>query len=678
MRALLLLVAGTLAAGCAGPKTTRVSPSGDTADSGDSADTDLADTGDSADIDLADTGDSGDTAPWTRPDRPDTDHPATTDSWRWGGGHGYPDVVDPTWPVVTRVSDLAGLTSALAAAASGDVVYVEDTASIDLTGQSLCIPGGVWLASDRGVDDAAGGLLYATAGASVAVLKACGDDVRVTGLRLRGPDPETCPPEWPDACPNDVSGDANCAYCTDTAYAIDATDHDGLEVDNNELSGWTYAGVGVHDSADADVHHNWIHHHWREGLGYGVVLFGTGQTDALIRWNRFDAIRHAVAGQGYPDTSYEARDNLMGTSSISHVFDMHGENEADGSGASAAGDVIDVHDNIVLVADQYSFVVRGRPATGAWFYDNCVSPSEADATDQRYYSGNFSVGVDRSGASAPNTYGASASTCGTLHWCLADDVVGPPRYGSSSGTAVTDLLVGDLDGDGHDDVFGSSGSAWRWANPDGGTWASLASTTTPVSVLALADLDGDGVDDVFYGDGSSWRWSRGGAASWATLRSSPFTTADVGFGDFDGDGAQDVFVADGARWHYYPRGSGAAVDLASSSSTRDTLAFGDFDGDGVTDVFSTTGSRWRWSRSGSASWADLASSSTPLGSLGFADVDGDHVTDVLTVSSGRLLVSSGGRTSWGTLRYQVESLDDVRFGDFDGDGRVDVLTGGCL
>jgi hypothetical protein len=572
-----------------------------------------------------------------------------------------------------RGPDLAGLSAALDAAVAGDIVWVEDDAAIDLTGQELCIPAGVWLAGGRG-QGAAGGLLYATEGGD-AVLQTCGPDVRITGLRIRGPDPETCPDEWPDDCPNDVSGDANCAYCTDTAYAISTT-WDRTEVDNNELSGWTYAAVGVHGGLDADVHHNHIHHGWREGLGYGVVVYGTDPTSALIRWNRFQAMRHVVAGQGYPDEDYEARDNLVEDQAISHVFDMHGQDEATGDGSANAGGDIRVHGNIVLVEDQHSIVVRGRPVDGAWFYENCVAPDESEAADQWYYYGNFTVDEDPDGNAAPNEYGQSAGDCGTLHWCLADGGDGPIRYGSASGTDADELLVGDLDGDGRDDVFGSTGTAWRWANPDGGSWSTLATSGTDLSALHLGDFDGDGVDDVFYASGSAWQWSRSGSASWATLRTS--TVTDVGFGDFDGDGATDVFTTDGSRWSYYPGGSGSAVLLASSGVDLADLAFGDFDGDGVTDVFYGSGSQWRYSRSGASSWIDLALSSDTVADLAFADLDGDGVTDVLSASEETLRVSYGGATSWATVRYQHQTLDEVRFGDFDGDGHDDVLIGDCI
>lgn len=661
-------------------------PPGDTVRKAD-ADTPIAlpdDTGDTQAADSADTVDTVDTVdnvetaetdePWSLPTRAETDTPGANESWRWGGGVGYPDVVDPDWPVVTRVSDLAGLTSALSTAVAGDIVWVEESAAIDLTGQALCIPGGVWLASNRGVGD--GGLLYVTEGGD-AVIETCGTDVRITGLRLRGPDPENCPAEWPDDCPNDVSGDSNCAYCTDTAYAISTT-FDRLEVDNNELSGWTYAGVGVHGGLDADVHHNHIHHHWREGLGYGVVIYGTAPTSALIRWNRFQSMRHAVAGQGYPDEDYEARDNLVEDASISHVFDMHGSDEAADDGSPDAGGDIRVHGNIVLVPDQYSFVVRGRPETGSWFYDNCVAPPKSEAYDQRYYTGNFSVDEAPDGSSAPNTYGASDGDCGTLHWCLADGATGPQRYGSATGTGVTELIVGDMDGDGRDDVFGTTGSAWRYASPDGGTWASLATSGTGLDQLAIVDLDGDGIDDVFRASGSEWSWSRGGVSSWATLKASSYGRDEVGFGDFDGDGAIDVFTTDGSQWSYHPKGSGDATSLATAGVSIASLAFGDFDGDGITDVFYGDGSQWKWSRSGSTSWANLASSSATVSSLAFADLDGDGVTDVISVASEMLRVSWGGKTSWETLRYQHQGLDEVLFGDFDGDKRADVLTSGCL
>jgi hypothetical protein len=76
-----------------------------------------------------------------------------------------------------------------------------------------------------------------------------------------------------------------------------------------------------------------------------VVLYGQQPTEVLIRWNRF-------------------------------------EDEVTGNGSSAAGSEIQVYSNIVLTEDQYSLVVRGKPAVGSWFYQNCLARNSQDAAKQ--------------------------------------------------------------------------------------------------------------------------------------------------------------------------------------------------------------------------------------------------------------------------------------------------------
>ncbi|MFC1611506.1 right-handed parallel beta-helix repeat-containing protein [Myxococcota bacterium] len=50
-----------------------------------------------------------------------------------------------------------------------------------------------------------------------------------------------------------------------------------VEIDNNEISAWSHVGVAIIEGlTGADVHHNYIHHCQRAGLGYGVShLFAT-------------------------------------------------------------------------------------------------------------------------------------------------------------------------------------------------------------------------------------------------------------------------------------------------------------------------------------------------------------------------------------------------------------------
>ena len=84
------------------------------------------------------------------------------------------------------------------------------------------------------------------------------------GLRIHGPDAGQCPPQFPDQCVSDNGKD--CRDCYDSAVGIQSRGHDRLEVDNNELAGWSYAAVWLADSVDNHVHHNHIHHTQRQAI----------------------------------------------------------------------------------------------------------------------------------------------------------------------------------------------------------------------------------------------------------------------------------------------------------------------------------------------------------------------------------------------------------------------------
>ena len=110
-----------------------------------------------------------------------------------GGGAGYVRIVTRGDLVASNVSELI---EALQKARPGQTVLVDPTAEIDLTGRVRAdglvveIPGGVTLASDRGKDGSPGGLIYSDEFATSPMLRVTGDGVRITGLRLRGPDPQ--------------------------------------------------------------------------------------------------------------------------------------------------------------------------------------------------------------------------------------------------------------------------------------------------------------------------------------------------------------------------------------------------------------------------------------------------------------------------------------------------------
>ena len=284
-----------------------------------------------------------------------------------GGGPGYTRIVTQWNHLVTNRQELL---DALQAARSGETVYVADSTQIDLTGlQNITIPAGVTLASGRGNGASEGGLIHSTALETFPLFQTGGPAVRVTGLRLRGPDPERRTEQMAEL------------HAIGQYYSIPnsrgiQTVHQNLEVDNCELWAWSHAAVYLMSKSTGHIHHNSMHHNQRSGLGYGVVL---NESDGLIEANLFDWCRHHIAGTGRPGTNYEARYNLVLENANSHSFDMHGGKDR-GDGTDIAGTRIWIHHNTFRAVSVAAIVVRGRPQEMTEIYNNWflhLTPSAA-------------------------------------------------------------------------------------------------------------------------------------------------------------------------------------------------------------------------------------------------------------------------------------------------------------
>ena len=297
-----------------------------------------------------------------------------------GGGKGYQRLIVRCDYVVKTLKELL---AALKEANAGQVVYVNDNIEIDMTGkQKIVIPGGVTVASGRGRGGSKGALLYSNELATSPMLSAGGEKVRVTGLRLRGPDPERRTEQM------------RKLHREGRYYSIPNSDgiispHPHLEVDNCELSGWSHAAVFLKRGAsNAHIHHNYMHHNQRSGLGYGVCL---DQADALIEANLFDWCRHHIAGTGRPATSYEARYNLVLENANGHSFDMHGGRDRK-DGTDIAGDRINIHHNSFRAVSVRAIVIRGRPQKSADIHHNRFLHSDARrAVAQTNATGNMNI-----------------------------------------------------------------------------------------------------------------------------------------------------------------------------------------------------------------------------------------------------------------------------------------------
>ncbi|PKL61145.1 MAG: hypothetical protein CVV31_13070, partial [Methanomicrobiales archaeon HGW-Methanomicrobiales-2] len=197
-----------------------------------------------------------------------------------GGGEGYKNTVSRS-SAKFIVDTKSELLSALQSARSGDVIYVEGNANIDMSGSyEVKIPAGVTLASNRGENGAAGGRIYQSSRSEATTFRIGGEHVRISGLRIEGPDKTSSSP----------------------VVAGIISSYRNLEVDNCEISGWGNAAIGLIGTGGSDmktgayIHHNYIHHNQNAGLGYGISV--SNGAVALIEANYFDYCRHGIAGAG--------------------------------------------------------------------------------------------------------------------------------------------------------------------------------------------------------------------------------------------------------------------------------------------------------------------------------------------------------------------------------------------
>jgi hypothetical protein len=287
-----------------------------------------------------------------------------------GGGSGYRRIVtggDFTVATVDQMLD------ALARAKEGQVVFVPGDIEIDCTTRVhieklvFKVPAGVTVASDRGNAGSRGALVRSDTFDTPVLFEPLGPDVRLSGLRLRGPDPDRRMAHHARSFTEEGGRRGHPYYYKFPISTMANVDFPRFELDNCELAGWSHAAVYLRKGGEHRIHHNYIHHCQYNGLGYGVCL---DVAQALIECNLFDSNRHSIAATGRPGSGYEAANNVQLGVSLSHCFDMHGGRDRQ-DGTNIAGSYVIVHHN-TFQAPNTPVVVRGVPereavVTGNWF-----------------------------------------------------------------------------------------------------------------------------------------------------------------------------------------------------------------------------------------------------------------------------------------------------------------------
>ena len=232
----------------------------------------------------------------------------------FAGGPGYYRPVHPSEADYTVSSDnWSTLKGYLESASAGETVYV--TADVTIPRNSsehpVNVNDGVTLAGDRGIDGSAGAAIHLDDlqdenGDGIGVFF-LGQNNRVTGLRIRGPEPD--PIAW--------NGTLTKAFLVQES---------GCEIDNCEIYNWD--GIGVQEyGGDGYVHHCDLHNNQAEGYGYGVAVYNGGHP--TVQYCAFDKNRHSIAAAPHDGTSgtvngYTVEHCWFGPDSVYSVFDHHG------------------------------------------------------------------------------------------------------------------------------------------------------------------------------------------------------------------------------------------------------------------------------------------------------------------------------------------------------------------
>jgi VCBS repeat protein len=457
-----------------------------------------------------------------------------------------------------------------------------------------------------------------------------GDYVRITGLRLRGQSRSE------DAA-NYTTHGIEVDYPQPSVNDASVTEFIAM-IDHNDLSDWEEATVtvngGHHNLGDyfncvgvandqrtqdnVRIERNFLHHNERDGAGYGAHTSG-GR--AVIVGNTFLMNRHAIASGGEGHSQYRAWYNLvlspvpqytvLGFGSPQQDFDMHGSSKDDPGYGGIGGNEVDIAGNTFLGGDRWNFELRGSPCVSVdYFRDNVTKRNR----DSDFFGNGGTINLHNVGGPISTIQQGSEvpSTPVTVPPYNPPTSYGNPvvlaannQYSDSSpgfSDPTVHLGVGDFDGDGDDDLFLATGTAWYYSPAGAREWRFLNAKTHTIDQLLFGDFDGDGRTDVVTLRGGQFLVSWGGVSDWEVLNPDPTggrllllpsAITAMAVGDFDGDGHADIFWADGATWWISYGGNTPFVQVivASNLLVKD-LRFGDFDGNGTTDVFGVVNGNW--------------------------------------------------------------------------------------
>jgi len=287
---------------------------------------------------------------------------------------------------------------------------------------------------------------------------------------------------------------------------------------------------------------------------------------------------------------------------------------------------------------------------------------------------------------------ASLGTEHLIQTRLSPDFQFKPKWlWSESNEVLLSLTLGDFDGDQQlDPVVGASSNVFAIDGRTGDTIWNNTDPVGPVYSLAVGNLDGDGTDDVVAGGwDNNVTAIRGvtGNLLWKFGGKNESDPQDwirtIIMADFNGDGIDDI-IAGSDDWHVYcvdgtdgtllwRRPEGEIVMNVPYSITT-----GDLDNDTYTDIIIGDGSNVYGYRgvNGQLLWQNNDPDARVLCLLA-ADINNDLLVEVIAASDDGKIYVLEGMTGHEIWQFTVGGvIQSVTLGDFDGNTKQnDLLIG---
>ena len=343
-----------------------------------------------------------------------------------------------------------------------------------------------------------------------------------------------------------------------------------------------------------------------------TALSGLGDGNHTLRVDMADAFKNTVSAS----IMIEQATTLPTLTVDDTVLNENSPGSISDDSVQITGTSTDANYILVTIADDgvgsspNTATYRVNPdSTGAWTLDlDTATPQSGTATtvDQ-----NDTFSITASAHGDLNNTGTTATSTDFI-------VSGPgPQFAEAEtidnvlanySYAMTNIKVGDFNGDGFDDFAGmySGDNDIRLYFTDGVVGST---TTTRMSKAARSNLDamdvgdvtGDGIDDVVYMDGSEYLMTLQGDGTLSStyIYQLPTSTInDMVLFDYDGDGDLDLAIAtaktsSGQEIHVYTNdGNGNFSSGYSHEVNLNTrgLAKGDFNNDGMEDLVAVSDS----------------------------------------------------------------------------------------